>query len=66
MKEYGFIKGALMLFWFYLFFCLFESEFDVSESKLMKVWMKFELMQTYFFALKITFQLLAPLIVLLN
>ena len=27
MKEYGFIISAQMLYWFYLFFCLLESEF---------------------------------------
>ena len=27
MKEYGFIITAQMLYWFYLFFCLLESEF---------------------------------------
>ena len=27
VKEYGFIIGTQMLYWFYLFFCLLESEF---------------------------------------
>ena len=30
MKEYGLIIGTQMLYWFYLFFCLLESEFTLK------------------------------------
>ena len=30
MKEYGFIIATQMLYWFYLFFCLLESEFKLE------------------------------------